>query len=46
METFAHPEDYACVFAGVPVSDLVQRMGYLDKDYGTTSPPRTTSARR
>jgi len=33
METFAHPKDYACVFAGVPVSDLVQRMGYLGKDY-------------
>jgi len=33
METFAHPKEYACVFAGVPVSDLVQRMGYLGKDY-------------
>jgi len=33
METFAHPRDYACVFAGVPVSDLVMRMGYHDKDY-------------
>jgi dipeptidyl aminopeptidase/acylaminoacyl peptidase len=33
METFAHPKDYACVFAGVPVSDLIQRMGYLGKDY-------------
>jgi dipeptidyl aminopeptidase/acylaminoacyl peptidase len=33
METFANPNDYACVFAGVPVSDLVQRMGYLGKDY-------------
>ncbi len=33
METFAHPKDYACVFAGVPVSDLVQRMGYLGKSY-------------
>ncbi|OFV79987.1 MAG: peptidase S9 [Acidobacteria bacterium RBG_13_68_16] len=33
METFAHPKEYACVFAGVPVSDLIQRMGYLGKDY-------------
>ena len=33
METFAHPKDYACVFAGMPVSDLVMRMGYLDQDY-------------
>jgi len=33
MESFAHPRDYACVFAGVPVSDLVMRMGYHDQDY-------------
>jgi dipeptidyl aminopeptidase/acylaminoacyl peptidase len=33
MEAFAHPKEYACVFAGVPVSDLVMRMGYEDKDY-------------
>jgi dipeptidyl aminopeptidase/acylaminoacyl peptidase len=33
MEGFAHPRDYACVFAGVPVSDLVMRMGYHDRDY-------------
>jgi dipeptidyl aminopeptidase/acylaminoacyl peptidase len=33
MESFAHPKDYACVFAGVPVSDLVMRMGYADQDY-------------
>jgi len=33
MEAFAHPREYACVFAGVPVSDLVMRMGYHDKDY-------------
>jgi dipeptidyl aminopeptidase/acylaminoacyl peptidase len=33
MEAFAHPGDYACVFAGVPVSDLVMRMGYEDQDY-------------
>ena len=33
MESFAHPEDYACVFAGMPVSDLVMRLGYLDQDY-------------
>jgi dipeptidyl aminopeptidase/acylaminoacyl peptidase len=33
MEAFAHPKDYRCVFAGVPVSDLVARMGYLDEGY-------------
>lgn len=33
MEAFAHPGDYACVFAGVPVSDLVMRLGYHDQDY-------------
>lgn len=33
MESFDNPDDYACVFAGVPVSDLVMRMGYHDKDY-------------
>jgi dipeptidyl aminopeptidase/acylaminoacyl peptidase len=33
MEAFAHPTDYACVFAGVPVSDLVMRMGYADQEY-------------
>lgn len=33
MAVFAHPDDYRCVFAGVPVSDLVQRMGYSDDAY-------------
>ncbi len=33
MEAFAHPKEYACVFAGVPVSDLIMRLGYHDKDY-------------
>lgn len=33
MEAFAHPREYSCVFAGVPVSDLIMRMGYHDKDY-------------
>jgi dipeptidyl aminopeptidase/acylaminoacyl peptidase len=33
MEAFAHPHEYACVFAGVPVSDLVARMGYSDDEY-------------
>jgi dipeptidyl aminopeptidase/acylaminoacyl peptidase len=30
---FRHPDAYACGFAGVPVSDLVQRMGYADQGY-------------
>ena len=29
----AHPDDYAGCFAGVPVSDLVSRLGYLGADY-------------
>jgi dipeptidyl aminopeptidase/acylaminoacyl peptidase len=33
MSLFHHPESYVVGFAGVPVSDLVQRMGYLDQDY-------------
>jgi len=33
MEAFAHPKEYACVFAGMPVSDLVMRMGYNGKGY-------------
>lgn len=33
METFANPTDYACVFAGVPVSDLIMRLGYEDQEY-------------
>jgi dipeptidyl aminopeptidase/acylaminoacyl peptidase len=30
---FRFPDAYACGFAGVPVSDLVQRMGYHGQDY-------------
>jgi dipeptidyl aminopeptidase/acylaminoacyl peptidase len=33
MDIFAHPNDYAAAFAGVPVSDLVARMGYYDEEY-------------
>jgi dipeptidyl aminopeptidase/acylaminoacyl peptidase len=33
MEAFAHPKDYVCVFAGMPVSDLVMRMGYTGGGY-------------
>lgn len=33
MAAFAHPESYAAVFAGVPVSDLVARMGYTGDEY-------------
>ena len=33
MEAFAHPKDYRCVFAGVPVSDSVARLGYSDDEY-------------
>jgi dipeptidyl aminopeptidase/acylaminoacyl peptidase len=33
MNIFAHPDDYKCAYAGVPVSDLIARLGYLDDDY-------------
>jgi len=33
LDAFAHPQDYQAVFAGVPVSDLIQRLGYYDDDY-------------
>ncbi len=33
MASFAHPGDYACAFAGVPVSNLVMRLGYHDSGY-------------
>jgi len=33
MNCFRHPDDYACLFAGVPVSDLIARLGYLGEDY-------------
>ena len=33
MNIFAHPHDYACAYAGVPVSDLVARMGYENEGY-------------
>jgi len=33
LDAFAHPRDYQAVFAGVPVSDLVARMGYYDDEY-------------
>lgn len=33
MNIFEHPEAYACAYAGVPVSDLVARMGYKSENY-------------
>ncbi|WP_220399030.1 alpha/beta fold hydrolase [Granulicella sp. WH15] len=33
MNIFAHPHDYAVAYAGVPVSDLVARMGYETEAY-------------
>ncbi len=33
MSLFNHPDSYVCGFSGVPVSDLVLRMGYLGQDY-------------
>jgi len=33
MNIFAHPQAYAVAYAGVPVSDLVMRMGYENEQY-------------
>jgi len=33
MSIFDHPDTYKVAFAGVPVSDLVMRMGYYDEEY-------------
>jgi dipeptidyl aminopeptidase/acylaminoacyl peptidase len=33
MNLFAHPKDYRAGYAGVPVCDLVARMGYMDERY-------------
>ncbi|MCK5776147.1 MAG: prolyl oligopeptidase family serine peptidase, partial [Bacteroidales bacterium] len=33
MNIFDHPKDYQAAYAGVPVSDLIARMGYMDDDY-------------
>ena len=33
MNIFAHPHDYAVAYAGVPVSDLIARMGYETDTY-------------
>ncbi len=33
MDIFEHPDHYQVAFAGVPVSDLVARMGYSSQDY-------------
>jgi len=33
MNIFDHPEDYQAAFAGVPVSDLIARMGYQTQEY-------------
>ncbi len=33
MNLFQHPESFACGYAGVPVSDLVARLGYKGSSY-------------
>jgi dipeptidyl aminopeptidase/acylaminoacyl peptidase len=33
MNIFEHPRDYRVAYAGVPVSDVVMRMGYKDEEY-------------
>lgn len=36
MNIFTWPKDYRVAYAGVPVSDLVQRMGYMSDGYRRT----------
>jgi len=33
MSVFQYPENYSVCFAGVPVSDLIARLGYYDESY-------------
>jgi dipeptidyl aminopeptidase/acylaminoacyl peptidase len=33
MNIFAHPHDYAVAYAGVPVSDVIARLGYESEGY-------------
>lgn len=33
MNIFNHPDDFKCGYAGVPVSDLIARMGYKTQGY-------------
>ncbi|MCL1909200.1 MAG: S9 family peptidase [Holophagaceae bacterium] len=33
MIGFDHPEKFACIYAGVPVSDLLTRLGYHEQSY-------------
>jgi len=33
MNIFDHPDDYQVAYAGVPVSDIIARMGYQTQDY-------------
>ena len=33
MNIFKYPENYKVAFAGVPVSDLIIRLGYMDEEY-------------
>jgi len=33
MAVFSHPEKFQAAYAGVPVSDLLERMGYLEPEY-------------
>ena len=33
MDIFKNPDEYKVCFAGVPVSDLIARMGYYDDEY-------------
>ena len=33
MNIFQHPKSFAVAYAGVPVSDLVARMGYEPESY-------------
>ena len=46
MNIFDYPDDYKCAYAGVPVSDLIARMGYLTDDYRNLFQPITILVKR
>ncbi len=46
MNIMQHPKTYAVAYAGVPVSDLVARMGYEPESYRSSTQRPITSASR
>ncbi|MEJ2238077.1 MAG: prolyl oligopeptidase family serine peptidase [Gemmatimonadales bacterium] len=46
MNIFEHPDAYAAAYAGVPVSDLISRMGYKTEGYRSKLKVRRASSTR